>query len=113
MRNLLVLSALLSASAWQAAPVHRQAPLSSRRAVRVAPVMSEPLALATQLAAAPISDAVLPLPSVLLGEGVFDLIEAFADSPLVLLIPIGAGALVAFGIIFVLVKSAEPGKQQS
>jgi hypothetical protein len=110
MRSFLVLCAVLSASAFHAAPAHRQVPLSSRRSVRAAPAMSAPLALATQLAATPISGA-LPLPSVLVAEGVFDLIEGFAGSPLVLLVPIGAGTLVAFGIIFVLVKSAEPDKQ--
>ena len=111
MRSFLVLCAVLSASAFHAAPAHRQAPLSSRRSVRAAPAMSAPLALATQLAATPISGAELPLPSVLVAEGVFDLIEGFAGSPLVLLVPIGAGTLVAFGVIFVLVKSAEPDKQ--
>lgn len=110
MRSVLVLCAVLSASAFHAAPVHR-APLSSRRSVRAAPAMSAPLDFATQLAATPISGAELPLPSVLVAEGVFDLIEGFASSPLVLLIPIGAGGLVAFGVIFVLVKSAEPDKQ--
>lgn len=110
MRSVLVLCAVLSASAFHAAPVHR-APLSSRRSVRAAPAMSAPLDFATQLAATPISGAELPLPSVLMAEGVFDLIEGFASSPLVLLIPIGAGGLVAFGVIFVLVKSAEPDKQ--
>merc|ERR1719469_1538257 len=81
MRSLsfLVCALLSAASAWHAAPVHRQAPLSNRCTVRAAPAMSEPLVLATQLAATPISGAELPLPSVLLGEGVFDLIEAGAD----------------------------------
>ena len=76
MRSLsfLVCALLSAASAWHAAPVHRQAPLSNRCTVRAAPAMSEPLVLATQLAATPISGAELPLPSVLLGEGVFDLI---------------------------------------
>ena len=113
MRSFLLLCAVLSASAWHAAPVHRQTLLSSRRAVRAAPAMSAPLDLATQLAVTPISGAELPMPSVLVAEGIFDLLEAFAGSPLVLLIPIGAGGLVAFGIIFVLVKSAEPEKQKS
>jgi len=47
------------------------------------------------------------LPSQLLSDGgVFELIQSFGNTPLVLLIPIGAGTVVAFGIIFVLVKSA-------
>ena len=111
MRSLLMLCAVLSASAFHAAPAHRQVPLSSRGSVRAAPAMSAPLALATQLAATPISGAELPLPSALVAEGIFDVIEGFVGSPLVLLVPIGAGSLVAFGIIFVLVKSAEPEKQ--
>jgi hypothetical protein len=37
---------------------------------------------------------------------VFDAISGFANSPAVLLIPIGAGSLVAAAIIYVLVKSA-------
>ena len=46
------------------------------------------------------------LPSQLLSDGgVFELINSFGNTPLVLLIPIGAGTVVAFGIIFILVKS--------
>ena len=105
-----MLCAVLSASAFHAAPAHRQVPLS-RGSVRAAPAMSAPLDLATQLAATPISGAELPLPSALVAEGIFDVLEGFVGSPLILLVPIGAGSLVAFGIIFVLVKSAEPEKQ--
>ena len=36
----------------------------------------------------------------------FDLISGFANSPLILLVPIGAGTLVAAIIIYVLVKAA-------
>jgi hypothetical protein len=36
----------------------------------------------------------------------FDTIVGLAQSPLILLVPIGAGTLVAAGIIYILVKSA-------
>ena len=44
--------------------------------------------------------------SVLLSEGVFDLLQGFAGSPAILLVPITGGLVVASGIIFILVKSA-------
>ena len=82
--------------------------------MQAAPTMVavEPLAQAAQLAA-PHNVAELPMPSLLLGEGIFDVLAGIAGSPIILLIPIGAGTLVALGIIWVLVKSAEPGKPSS
>mmetsp|Transcript_14061 Transcript_14061/g.23317 ORF Transcript_14061/g.23317 Transcript_14061/m.23317 type:complete len:110 (+) Transcript_14061:66-395(+) len=47
----------------------------------------------------------IELPPILLAD-VIDAIAGFADSPLILLLPIGAGTLVACVIIFILVKSA-------
>ena len=67
-------------------------------------VAVEPLAQAAQLAA-PLTGAELPMPSLLLGEGIFDVLAGIAGSPIILLVPIGAGTLVALGIIWVLVKS--------
>ena len=46
------------------------------------------------------------LPSTVLVSDAFELITSFGNSPFVLLIPIGAGTLVASLIIWVLVKSA-------
>ena len=43
--------------------------------------------------------------TVLIGDA-FDIISGFANSPAVLLVPIGAGSLVAGLIIFILVKAA-------
>ena len=50
--------------------------------------------------------ATAALPSSLLLSDAFDMISGFAGSPLILLLPIGAGTLVASIIIFILVKSA-------
>jgi len=109
---LLLCGTPLAASAWHAASVHRPAALS-RRAAHAGPAMVAAEPLAAQLAVPPLAGAELPLPSLLLGEGLFDLLAGLAGTPLILLIPIGAGSLVAFGIIFILVKSAEPGKPSS
>ena len=47
------------------------------------------------------------LPTDLLADSSpLDFLAAFANSPFILLVPIGAGALVAGIIIFILVKSA-------
>ena len=112
-RSLLLLCGALPAAAWHAGSVHRPIALS-RRAMQAAPTMVavEPLAQAAQLAA-PHTVAELPMPSLLLGEGIFDVLAGIAGSPIILLVPIGAGTLVALGIIWVLVKSAEPGKPSS
>ena len=104
----LLLASLACASAWHAGPVPRPAaPLGRARA---APAM---------LAAGPALDGLgslapaadLSLPSVLLSDGLSDAFGGFVGSPLILLIPITAGSLVGFGIIYVLVKSAEPSKR--
>lgn len=58
---------------------------------------------------APTAD--LSLPSVLLSDGLSDALGGFVGTPLILLLPIGAGSLVGFGIIYVLVKSAEPSER--
>ena len=44
--------------------------------------------------------------SLQLSEGAFDLLQAFAGSPAILLVPIGGGLVIASIIIFILVKSA-------
>mgnify|MGYP004388443201 CR=1 FL=1 len=46
------------------------------------------------------------LPTSLLTSDAFDAIAGFADSPAILLLPIGGGILVASLIILILVKSA-------
>jgi len=46
------------------------------------------------------------MPSTLLAADLIEVFQGFADSPAILLIPIGAGALVAALIVTVLVKSA-------
>ena len=106
----LLLASLACVSAWHAGPVPRPtAPLGRARA---APAM---------LAAGPAFDGLgslalaadLSLPSVLLSDGLSDAFGGFIGSPLILLVPIGAGSLVGFGIIYVLVKSAEPSKRES
>jgi hypothetical protein len=61
---------------------------------------------ATLGAAAADSMARVDLPSTVLVADVIEFFQAFADSPFILLIPIGAGAGVAAIIIFLLVKSA-------
>jgi len=55
--------------------------------------------------AAPFMEA----PSLLLADAadVFEVLAGIANSPLILLVPIGAGTLVASIIIFILVKSSE------
>ena len=53
-----------------------------------------------------LSTAVAALPSTVMLSDVMDAVAGFAGSPLILLVPIGAGTLVACGIIFVLVKAA-------
>ena len=67
-----------------------------------------PVALAPLDAAASVSAS---LPSSVLVSDVFDGLQGFATSPLILLVPIGAGTLVAALIIYVLVKSAEPSER--
>ena len=47
-----------------------------------------------------------PLPTTTAVADIVDNVAAFADSPAILLLPIGAGAVVAGLIIFVLVKAA-------
>ena len=46
------------------------------------------------------------LPSAVLLSDAVDTLQGFAMNPLILLLPIGAGTLVAAGIIYILVKSA-------
>ena len=46
------------------------------------------------------------LPATLLLSDVVEQLQGFGGSPLILLLPIGVGTLVASGIIYVLVKSA-------
>ena len=54
-----------------------------------------------------LGSAVAPgLPSAALVADVFDGLSSIADSPLILLVPIGGGTLVAMVIIYILVKSA-------
>ena len=50
--------------------------------------------------------ALTTLPSTLLADSPLDFLVGFDTSPLILLVPIGAGSLVAAAIIWVLVKSA-------
>lgn len=52
------------------------------------------------------ASAAAVLPSSLLIADIVDTISGVANSPLVLLIPIGGGSLVAAIIIYILVKSA-------
>ncbi len=63
---------------------------------------------ATQTSAAALLPALqtVDLPSTVLVADLIDIVQGFADSPLILLIPIGAGAAVAGIIMYVLVKSA-------
>ena len=65
-----------------------------------------PRAAATSMLAPVPLDAAASLPSTLLLSDTLDALQGFVGSPLILLIPIGAGSLVAAGIIWVLVKSA-------
>jgi len=75
---------------------------------RSAPIMFTPLGASgfepPSAAAAAAATAALPA-SVLVGD-IADVLQGFAGSPLILLVPMGAGALVASIIIFILVKSA-------
>ena len=66
-----------------------------------------PLAIASPLLGAPPPVVAAQLPSVLLADPL-DILIGFANSPVVLLIPIVAGALVASLIIWFLIKSASP-----
>ena len=68
-----------------------------------APAMLLPEALPTLDVAASLPSS---LPSTVLVADLVDAISGFASSPLILLVPIGAGTLVAAAIIYVLVKSA-------
>lgn len=67
---------------------------------------SDSVTAATLGAAAADSLAQVDLPSTVLVADVIEFFQAFADSPFILLIPIGAGAAVASIIIYILVKSA-------
>ena len=85
-------------------------PASLRSATRyAAPRRASPACMVvpdvTGSTAIPAAVAVVAAPSVLVADA-FDLIAGFANSPLVLLVPIGAGSLVAAAIIYILVKSA-------
>ena len=70
------------------------------------PAMLAPIPLAGASAPSFAAAAATAVPASLLVADVFDAISGFANSPAVLLIPIGAGSLVAAAIIYVLVKSA-------
>ena len=50
--------------------------------------------------------ALTTLPSTLIADSPLDFLSGLDTSPLILLLPIGAGSLVAAAIIFVLVKAA-------
>ena len=54
----------------------------------------------------PLVDAAASLPSTLLLSDAVDAISGFATNPLILLVPISAGGIVASIIIYILVKSA-------
>ena len=54
----------------------------------------------------PLVDAAASLPSTLLLSDAVDAISSFATNPLILLVPISAGGIVASIIIYILVKSA-------
>lgn len=72
--------------------------------------MHLPIADALPLHAAPLDALVPSLPSAMLvSDAVGDFsgaLSGFAGSPLILLLPIGAGTLIASIIIFILVKAA-------
>ncbi|KAL1523658.1 hypothetical protein AB1Y20_018593 [Prymnesium parvum] len=117
----LVAAALLVASCEAWAPVHApgapshaarwRAPRASVCALAppldyvgaIAPSFATPL---ENLSSESLSSSALEHMTTLLGEGVFDLLQDFAGSPAILLVPIGAGLLVASVIIFILVKAA-------
>lgn len=125
LRNLALAGLLAVASAWRP-PLAAQRPAVALRVAsrRPAPVMlaaeplmlaSEPLAVASQLGSVvqPTLLATPRMPSWLLADPLSDLVGGLSGtslSPLLLILPITAGALVAFGIIFILVKSGEPSK---
>ena len=99
-----VLLACLVAGAHAALVQPTRLPCARRAVARAAaPTMLVPEALAPLDAAASVSAS---LPSSVLVSDVFDGLQGFATSPLILLVPIGAGTLVAALIIYVLVKSA-------
>jgi hypothetical protein len=82
----------------------RSVPLAARRGI---PSMLAPelLDAAMPQNAATTATAV-SLPATILVSDIIDTLQGFANSPLILLIPIGAGLAVASVIIFILVKAA-------
>ena len=109
-----VLSILLStATAFHAPTQIARVPRGTPRA-SLAMLASEAVALSPQLSSlTSVGVATTQLPSLLLSDGLVDVLGGFIGSPLILLVPIGAGAAVAFAIIFVLVKSADPSPPRS
>lgn len=93
-----LLSHQLAAHVSRAQPAPRRAALSALAPAEAIPLLSASLDS--------VASASLDHTSVLLSEGFLDVLQGFADSPAILLIPIGAGATVASIIIFILVKSA-------
>lgn len=102
-----------SAAAFHAPTQLARVPSGTPRAA-LTMLTSEAVTLGPQLSSLPsVGVATTQLPSLLLSDGLVDLLGGFIGSPLILLVPIGAGAAVAFAIIFVLVKSADPSPPRS
>jgi hypothetical protein len=101
----LLASAIACADAFVAQPAARLPSRASHAARKLKPTMLAP----EWLDALPQTDpaAALSLPStVAISDIITDVAANIPDSPLILLVPIGGGLLVASIIIYILVKSA-------
>ena len=97
-----VLACSLAACAHAALVPSARLPCA-RAATSRAPIA---VSMVAPLDALPLDAAAFAFPTSLLLSDVFDGLQSFAASPAILLVPIGAGTLVAMAIIYVLVKSA-------
>ena len=113
--GLLCLAAAASALSVATLRTASRARSVQRASAPCALLPSPPLAMGiadTALLAVPRTTAVVDsfasvdLPSSVLVADIIDFFQGFAGSPFILLVPIGAGALVAAIIISILVKSA-------
>ncbi len=108
MRSIATVLAFLACASALSVPAQCALRQPAVQRARTPHAMLEPVATLSgleQLAESPAAaGAGLPTSAVL--ADVLDVVQGFADSPLILLVPIGAGTLVASIIIAILVKSA-------